>query len=264
MSERTFIGLDVHARSVRQVCSMGSPARSGTSPRRWPPSSSSSRELSRHAGPRPWRGVRPRPGARPRGRPWRMHLMRYRHRLSTLLLRRGLVWEDRTWTQPHQLWPARQRFAEAPLQLAYEEALAAMLAARERRDALDRAIAVESLKEPWAGVGRAPVLPARRLDAHRLRLGGRDRPPGGAVLDAACPASWASRPRKAPRGRRAARVRSPQKRQRPPAPHAHRSRLAVELGAEAADALGADAGHAQGARSRRPCASRRRVRRPPG
>jgi transposase len=79
-------------------------------------------------------------------------LMRYRHRLSKLLLRRGLLWEERTWTQAHELWLARQRFAEAPLQLAYEEALAAMLAARERRDALDRAIAVESLKEPWAEV----------------------------------------------------------------------------------------------------------------
>ena len=79
-------------------------------------------------------------------------LMRHRHRLAKLLLRRGIAWEGRFWTQAHELWLARQRFAEAPLQLAYEEALQAMLAARDRRDALDRAIAAEALKEPWAKV----------------------------------------------------------------------------------------------------------------
>ena len=79
-------------------------------------------------------------------------LMRARHRLSKLLLRRGLLWEQRTWTQAHELWLTRQRFPERPLQVAYEEALAAMVSVRERRDALDAAIAVEALEEPWAAV----------------------------------------------------------------------------------------------------------------
>jgi transposase len=79
-------------------------------------------------------------------------LMRARHRLSKLLLRRGIVWEERAWTQTHELWLVRQRFAERPLQIAYEEALAAMLSVRARRDALDAAIAVEALEDPWAPV----------------------------------------------------------------------------------------------------------------
>jgi hypothetical protein len=80
----------------------------------------------------------------------RRDLMRARHRLSKPLLRRGIVWEARAWTGAHELWPSRQRFSERPLQIAYEEALAAMFSARERRDALDAAIAVEAATEPWA------------------------------------------------------------------------------------------------------------------
>src|SRR5450756_1322116 len=79
-------------------------------------------------------------------------LMRARHRLSKLLLRRGIVWEERASTQAHELWLVRQRFSERPLQIAYEEALAAMLSVRDRRDALDAAIAVEAATEPWAPV----------------------------------------------------------------------------------------------------------------
>jgi transposase len=89
----------------------------------------------------------------------RCDLMRHRHRLSKLLLRRGIVWEEHSWTRAHELWLARQRFCEPPLQVAYEEALAAMCAARDRRDALDAAIAAEALKEPWAPiVGRLTCL----------------------------------------------------------------------------------------------------------
>ena len=79
-------------------------------------------------------------------------LMRARHRLSKLLLRRGILWEERAWTGAHELRLSRQRFFERPLQIAYEEALAAMLSVRERRDALDAAIAVEAATEPWAPV----------------------------------------------------------------------------------------------------------------
>ena len=56
----------------------------------------------------------------------RIDLMRARHRLSKLLLRRGIVWQQATWRAAHERFLTRQRFAEAPLQLAYEEALATM------------------------------------------------------------------------------------------------------------------------------------------
>src|SRR5438093_2154478 len=70
-------------------------------------------------------------------------LMRARHRVSKLLLRHGLVGDASTWTQPHERWLAQQRFSQRPLQLAYEEAVAAMLSVRARRDALDAAILEE-------------------------------------------------------------------------------------------------------------------------
>jgi len=79
-------------------------------------------------------------------------LLRARHRLSKLLLRRGLVWQESTWTAAHLRWLAAQRFDEAPLQLVYEEALASVQAAVERRDVLDAAIVVEAEREPWASV----------------------------------------------------------------------------------------------------------------
>jgi len=86
-------------------------------------------------------------------------LMRARHRLSKLLLRRGLVWEGSAWTQAHERWLAGQRFEERGLQLAYEEAVAAVESVRARREALDRAICEEAATEPWAAVvGRLACL----------------------------------------------------------------------------------------------------------
>jgi len=79
-------------------------------------------------------------------------LMRARHRLSKLLLRQGLLWEGSAWTQAHERWLGAQRFRERGLQIAYDEAVAAMAGVRERRDALDRAVAQEAVREPWAGV----------------------------------------------------------------------------------------------------------------
>ena len=83
----------------------------------------------------------------------RADLMRARQRLSKLLLRRGLLWAGvKTWTCAHERWLAARRFEERPLLVAYEEAQAAMLSVKARRDALDAAIAVEAQGEPWRGV----------------------------------------------------------------------------------------------------------------
>jgi transposase len=82
----------------------------------------------------------------------RSDLMRARHRLSKLLLRQGLVWEASAWTQAHERWLSAQRFEARGLAVAYEEAVAAMVSVRARREALDRAICEEAATEPWAGV----------------------------------------------------------------------------------------------------------------
>jgi transposase len=86
-------------------------------------------------------------------------LMRARHRLSKLLLRQGLVWDRKAWTQVHERWLAAQHFEERGLAIAYEEAVATVEGVRARREALDAAIAEEAGKEPWAGtVGRLACL----------------------------------------------------------------------------------------------------------
>jgi transposase len=89
----------------------------------------------------------------------RGELMRARHRLSKLLLRHGLVYDARAWTLAHEAWLRRQRFAERPLALAFDEAYAAVLQAKTRRDTLDQAIAELASEPPLAEtVGRLCCL----------------------------------------------------------------------------------------------------------
>jgi transposase len=89
----------------------------------------------------------------------RGELMRARHRLSKLLLRHGLVYDGSAWTLAHDAWLRRQRFDSRPLQLALEEAYAAAMQAKTRRDALDQAIAELASEPPFAEiVGRLGCL----------------------------------------------------------------------------------------------------------
>lgn len=48
-------------------------------------------------------------------------LMRARHRVSKLLLRRGLVWEGSAWTAAHEQWLTSISFPGKGLELAYRE-----------------------------------------------------------------------------------------------------------------------------------------------
>jgi len=89
----------------------------------------------------------------------RGELMRARQRLSKLLLRHGLVYDAAAWTLAHDAWLRRQRFESRPLQLALEESYAAALQAKQRRDALDQAIAELAAEPPFAEiVGRLCCL----------------------------------------------------------------------------------------------------------
>jgi transposase len=68
-------------------------------------------------------------------------LMRARHRLSKLLLRHGIVYVGgKPWTAVHQQWLQRQRFDAPARQLAFEDAVEAVLLATDRRARLDAAI----------------------------------------------------------------------------------------------------------------------------
>jgi len=89
----------------------------------------------------------------------RGELMRARHRLSKLLLRHGVVYDARAWTQTHDGWLRRQRFDSRPLQLALEESYAAVVQAKTRREMLDRAIVELAAEAPFADtVGRLCCL----------------------------------------------------------------------------------------------------------
>lgn len=79
-------------------------------------------------------------------------LMRARHRLSKLLLRHGLVYAGSAWTLAHDSWLRRQRFPSGPLALTFDESYGAVMQAKGRRDALDRAIAELACEPPFADV----------------------------------------------------------------------------------------------------------------
>jgi transposase len=68
-------------------------------------------------------------------------LMRARHRVSKLLLRQGIVYAGgKSWTAAHEQWLQVQRFDAAARQLAFEDAVEAVLLTTGRRARLDAAI----------------------------------------------------------------------------------------------------------------------------
>ena len=86
-------------------------------------------------------------------------LMRARHRLSKLLLRRGLVYGGNAWTQAHEVWLRSLTFPQHGLAIAFDEAYAAVLGVGARRDRLDGAITELAADPEWAPVvGRLACL----------------------------------------------------------------------------------------------------------
>jgi transposase len=79
-------------------------------------------------------------------------LMRARHRLSKLLLRQGLVWDNSAWTGAHEAWLRTLRFDRVGVQLAFDEAFDAVLSVHARRDRLDAAIIEMAAASPFAPV----------------------------------------------------------------------------------------------------------------
>jgi transposase len=69
-------------------------------------------------------------------------LMRARHRLSKLLLRRGLRYPGpgKNWTREHRKWLAALRFEDAASRVAFADYLAAVSALEQRRDVLEAEI----------------------------------------------------------------------------------------------------------------------------
>jgi len=78
----------------------------------------------------------------------RADLMRSRHRVSKLLLRKGRVYEGSAWTGAHRRWLAGQSFAHEATELAYLDTLAAVDGLCARREALDERLSRLALEEP--------------------------------------------------------------------------------------------------------------------
>jgi transposase len=81
----------------------------------------------------------------------RCELTRARHRLSKLLLRRGLRFGDgANWTQRHHDWLARVELEEVAAAAAFHDYLGAVDALRLRRASLESALAESVGSSPWA------------------------------------------------------------------------------------------------------------------
>jgi transposase len=90
----------------------------------------------------------------------RVDLMRCRHRLSKLLLRRGIRFDDgRAWTERHRTWLAGVDLGHSAAQATLADAIGAVDALVHRRDRLERAIVARLPDSPWqADVGRLRCL----------------------------------------------------------------------------------------------------------
>lgn len=83
-------------------------------------------------------------------------LLRARQRVSKLLLLHGRVYPDKTtWNRRHRTWLGRQRFEQAPTELAFIDLLAAVDGLVARKDALDERLSRLAQDEPlWPTVAR--------------------------------------------------------------------------------------------------------------
>jgi transposase len=80
----------------------------------------------------------------------RVDLMRARHRLSKLLLRHGLRFEGRAWTERHARWLAAVELAHPPAQAALLDYRGAVDALVHRRGQLEHAILTVLPESGWA------------------------------------------------------------------------------------------------------------------
>jgi transposase len=79
-------------------------------------------------------------------------LMAARHRISKLLLPRGLVWPGPgdTWSERHLRWLSRLRLNDELAEVVLGEYLGCHEVLLARRDRLDRLIAAQATREPWS------------------------------------------------------------------------------------------------------------------
>jgi len=150
-TERTSVGLDVHARSVAAAALdgvTGELVQAKLTPshehfRSWLKNLPGPVAVAYEAGP-PGSGFSGR-RTRPELGASRGDLMRARHRLAKLLLRHGIIYSDgHAWTDKHDAWlrwVGREQLGSPATRLTFESDYDAVLVVKARRDRLDAAIA---------------------------------------------------------------------------------------------------------------------------
>ena len=81
-------------------------------------------------------------------------LMGARHRISKLLLRRGLIFDGpgETWARHHLTWLSKVRFEQPLVEVVFGEYLAHHEVLLARRDRLDELLLEQSVQGPWAPI----------------------------------------------------------------------------------------------------------------
>ena len=104
-------------------------------------------------------------------------LMACRHRITKLLLRRGLIYPGpgAAWTRRHASWLSSLTFSEPLVQITFAEHLSCHEVLLARRDRLDHLIAEQATTGPWARADRPAAMPARDRHADRDRAAHRGR-----------------------------------------------------------------------------------------
>ena len=106
----------------------------------------------------------------------RVDLMRSRHRLSKLLLRHGIRFDDgQAWTERHRQWLETVTLDWPAAQATLLDARGAIDALGHRREQLEREIVALLPACPWTVQVGAVAVPARGRHADRRRLVLRDR-----------------------------------------------------------------------------------------
>jgi transposase len=92
-------------------------------------------------------------------------LMSARHRVSKLLLAHGRVYDGKTtWNRQHRLWLGRQRFEQAPAELAFIDLLAAVDGLIARKEVLDERLSRLASDER---LGRRSLVCERSVESTR-------------------------------------------------------------------------------------------------
>lgn len=123
-------------------------------------------------------------------------LMSARHRVSKLLLRQGIVYAGgKAWTGVHDTWLRAQRFDSPVLQLAFDTSYETMLAAVDRRDRLDAAIAAMAADSPFTPVvTRLGLVPTEYSSGASRSQGGITKTGNAHARRLLIEAAWHHRP----------------------------------------------------------------------